>query len=130
MKFVKYNLRSCGLQTIRTLVLLIMTAGIAACSSVPSQQISANEFNMFNAMPTQNRIMNNVRIKWEIRDDVAQYCARAYQMGREQAYLTPPLACAMWDAVKAECTVVTGPVTTHVALGHEVRHCFEGHFHR
>lgn len=85
---------------------------------------------MFNAMPMQNRIMNNVRIKWEIRDDVAQHCARAYQMGREQAYLTPPLACAVWNTLKGECTIITGPLTSHVAIGHEVRHCFEGHFHR
>jgi len=25
--------------------------------------------------------------------------------------------------------VVTGPNPNHVVLGHEVRHCFEGHFH-
>ena len=130
MKFVESKLSFCGYRMFRNLTLVVLALSICACSSVPSQNISSNEFNAFNAMPTQNRIMNNVRIKWEIRDDVAQYCARAYQMGREQAYLTPPLACAMWDAVKAECTVVTGPVTTHVALGHEVRHCFEGHFHR
>jgi hypothetical protein len=130
MKFVESKLSFSGKRLLRTLTLVALALGICACASVPSQNISSNEFNAFNAMPTQNRIMNNVRIKWEIRDDVAQYCARAYQMGREQAYLTPPLACAIWDAVKAECTVVTGPVTTHVALGHEVRHCFEGHFHR
>ncbi len=130
MKFAESKLRYFGNRLLRTLALVVSAVGIGACTSVPTQNISSNEFNAFNAMPTQNRIMNNVRIKWEIRDDVAQFCARAYQMGREQAYLTPPLACAMWDAVKAECTVVTGPVTTHVALGHEVRHCFEGHFHR
>lgn len=130
MKFVKYKLHFCGRRILRHLALAVSVVGLAACSSVPSQKIASNEFNTFNAMPTQNRIMNNVRIKWEVRDDVAQYCARAYQMGRQQAYLTPPLACAMWDSAKGECTVVTGPVTTHVALGHEVRHCFEGHFHR
>jgi hypothetical protein len=130
MKFVESKLSFCGYRLFRTLTLVVSALGISACTSVPSQKISSNEFNAFSAMPTQNRIMNNVRIKWEIRDDVAQYCARAYQMGREQAYLTPPLACAMWDVMKAECTVVTGPVTTQVALGHEVRHCFEGHFHR
>jgi len=130
MKFVESKLSFCGCRLLRTLTLVVSVLSMAACTSAPSQNFSANEFNAFNAMPTQNRIMNNVWIKWEVRDDVAQYCARAYQMGREQAYLTPPLACAIWDAVKTECTVVTGPVTSHVALGHEVRHCFEGHFHR
>jgi len=50
-------------------------------------------------------------------------------MGREQAYFTPPVACAIWSVPAKECTVVTGPKVTHVALGHEVRHCFEGRFH-
>jgi hypothetical protein len=29
-------------------------------------------------------------LRWEIRDDVAQYCAKSIGMGREQAYITPP----------------------------------------
>lgn len=114
----------------RILLLLTWVLGTSACSNLPPQNIAIHEFSPFNVMSPQHRIMNSVRIKWEVRDDVASYCARAYQMGRDQSYLTPPLACAVWDITKAECTVVTGPVTTHVALGHELRHCFEGHFHR
>lgn len=114
----------------RILLLLTWVLGTSACSNLPTQNIATHEFSPFNVMSPQHRIMNSVRIKWEVRDDVANFCARAYQMGREQSYLTPPLACAVWDTAKAECMVVTGPVTTHVALGHELRHCFEGHFHR
>ena len=81
-------------------------------------------------MPAHHRIMNQVRITWEVREDVSPFCGFAARMGREQSYLTPPLGCAIWDILKAECTIVTGPVTSHVALGHELRHCFEGHYHR
>nr|WP_231624587.1 hypothetical protein [Limnohabitans sp. 63ED37-2] len=88
------------------------------------------EFLPFNAMSSNYRIMNQVRINWEVREDVAHFCTQAKSMGRQQSYLTPPMACAIWDILKAECTIVTGPVTSHVALGHELRHCFEGHFHR
>ena len=93
-------------------------------------KVSSREFASFNVMPAQYRIMNQVRINWEVRDDVAHFCAHAKSMGREQSYLTPPMGCAIWDILRAECTVVTGPLTSHVALGHELRHCFEGHFHR
>ena len=103
---------------------------LSACQGPSNHKVSSREFVPFNVMPAQYRIMNQVRINWEVRDDVAHFCAHAKSMGREQSYLTPPMGCAMWDILKSECTVVTGPMTSHVALGHELRHCFEGHFHR
>jgi hypothetical protein len=115
---------------IRLLTPLTLAVGLSACLSSAPQKISAQEFMPFNAMPAHHRIMNQVRITWEVREDVAHYCAFASRMGRDQSYLTPPLGCAIWDILKAECTVVTGPLTSHVALGHELRHCFEGHYHR
>jgi hypothetical protein len=114
----------------RFVCLAVLVLSLTACQTTPVHKISAAEFAPFNAMPSNYRIMNQVRVTWEVRNDVAHFCAHAKSMGREQSYLTPPMACAVWDIMKAECTVVTGPVTTHVALGHELRHCFEGHFHR
>lgn len=115
---------------LRFLSLAVLALSLSACQTTSSYKISPSELAPFNARPSNYRIMNQVRITWELRDDVAHFCAHAKSMGREQSYLTPPMACAVWDIMKAECTVVTGPVTTHVALGHELRHCFEGHFHR
>lgn len=114
----------------RFLSLIVAMLVLSGCQTAAPDKISPAEFAAFNAMPSNYRIMNQVRITWEVRADVAHFCAHAKSMGREQSYLTPPMACAIWDILKAECTVVTGPVTTHVALGHELRHCFEGHFHR
>ena len=102
---------------------------LAGCQTLPGK-LPAHEYEPFNPLPAEKRLMNEVRIRWEVREDVAQVCARAIQMGKEQAYITPPVACAVWDLPKQECTVITGPKPTHVALGHEVRHCFEGRFHR
>jgi hypothetical protein len=115
---------------LRLLSLTVLVLGLSACQVASNHKVSSWEFVPFNAMPAQYRIMNQVRINWEVRDDVAHFCSHAKSMGREQSYLTPPMACAIWDILKGECTVVTGPVTSHVALGHELRHCFEGHFHR
>jgi hypothetical protein len=28
------------------------------------------------------------------------------------------------------CTVITGKITDHDTVGHEVRHCFQGNFHK
>lgn len=130
MSTLLYTLCPCWTSQIRLLTLLVLVLGLSACQSSASHRVAASEFMPFNAMPSNYRIMNQLRISWEVREDVAHFCSHAKSMGRDQSYLTPPMACAIWDIVKAECTVVTGPVTSHVALGHELRHCFEGHFHR
>jgi len=101
---------------------------LSACQSLPGQ-LPAHEYEPFKPLPADKRLMNEVRLRWEVREDVAQFCAKAIQMGKQQAYITPPMACAVWEEQKQECVVITGPQPTHVALGHEVRHCFEGRFH-
>jgi hypothetical protein len=90
--------------------------------------IGEAEYKAFTPMPSDARLMNQVKLTWEVRADVGDYCLQAQN---NQASLNPvkPLACAIWVAASQECKVVTGPNPNHVVLGHEVRHCFEGHFH-
>ncbi|WP_133239976.1 hypothetical protein [Limnohabitans planktonicus] len=38
-------------------------------------------------------------------------------------------ACAVWNVKTNVCTIMTEPNAPDEVLGHEVRHCFEGHFH-
>lgn len=109
-----------------TLLLVFMTG----CQTIAGGAIPNAEYEKFTPKPTDKRIMKEVNLRWEVRDDVAQYCAKSIGMGREQAYITPPVACAVWHVQRQECVIVTGKETSHVALGHEVRHCFEGHFHK
>ncbi len=103
---------------------------LAGCQTVPTAHVPVSELSAFEPLPASRRILSTVLLRWEVRDDVAEHCAQATGMGRERAYTTPPLACAIWSVARQECTIVTGRTTTHLALGHEVRHCFEGHFHR
>lgn len=108
----------------RVLNIFCVIASLTGCHTLPMQ-----EYAEFKPLQASKRILNQVKITWEVRDDVADFCAKAKGMGKDQAFLTPPVACAIWHTPRQECTVVTGSVTSHVALGHEVRHCFEGHFH-
>jgi hypothetical protein len=115
-------------------LLLVAAMGImvllTGCETMGGGKIHASEYQTFTPKAPEKRIMKEVSLRWEVREDVAQYCARSIGMGREQAYITPPVACAIWHVQRQECVIVTGKKTTHVALGHEVRHCFEGHFHK
>jgi hypothetical protein len=113
---------------IRRLIPLTCLA-LVACQSVPSDLVHASETGLFEAKPPAQRVMNEVKVRWEVRDDVAPYCAKVTGMDRERAYITPPLACAIWSVAAKECIIVTSRKTTHLALGHELRHCFEGHYH-
>lgn len=38
-------------------------------------------------------------------------------------------ACAVWNVKTNVCTIISEPNAANEVLGHEVRHCFEGHFH-
>ena len=91
--------------------------------------LPVSELEPFTPVASDKRIMNMVKVRWEVREDVREYCASAMGMDKERAYTTPPMGCAIWSSRNKECTIVTGSTTSHLVLGHELRHCFEGHFH-
>jgi hypothetical protein len=125
-KMVLLGVRS-GVFWALAIAVMAVTTG---CQSAGGGVIPAAEYALFTPKPKEQRVIQEVKLRWEVREDVAQYCAKTMGMGQEQAYLTPPVACAVWHVAKKECVVITGKETSHVALGHEVRHCFEGHFHK
>lgn len=104
-------------------IALFCTFLLSGCYNVPKW-----EYAEFTPMTYDKRIMNKVRLNWEVRPDAAEYCLQAHK-GRDQAFNGTPVACAKWSQSTHECTIVTGPNPDHAVLGHEVRHCFEGHFH-
>lgn len=108
----------------------LILMSLAGCQTLGGGMVPASEYEKFTPLTNGKRIMQEVKLRWEVREDVAQFCAKSIGMGREQAYFTPPVACAVWHVASRECVIITGAVTTHTAIGHEVRHCFEGHFHK
>jgi hypothetical protein len=106
---------------------------LAACQS--TSHLPVAEFEEFTALPKQERIMQTVKVNWEIKANVAEACVRLMknslnEKDRDHAYIAPPLACAVWFVSRNECTIYTAANLSHTVLGHELRHCFEGHFHR
>lgn len=118
------------MSTFTRLLSFIFCLWLTGCQTAPGLQVDPSELAAFTALTPDHRVMkSSVKMRWEARDDVAAYCAQAMGMDKERAYSSPPIACAIWSRAAQECTIVTGKVTTHVALGHETRHCFEGAFH-
>ena len=107
-------------------VLMLLTG----CASIQGPTLPVSELESFVPMPHHARVMNDVKVRWEVRENVAEVCGRAAKLSTTQAWMTPPLACAMWNVASKVCVIITGKKVSHVELGHELRHCFEGNFHR
>jgi hypothetical protein len=116
----------------KKLLSILVCVSLTGCQSM--QVLPDQEYEEFNAKPQQDRIINQVKVHWEVQDNVAEFCVKAMRRTSDdkyqgQANITPPLACAVWHTTRKECIIYTNRKTTHTALGHELRHCFEGHFH-
>lgn len=96
--------------------------------AVTQPSIPLAELDSFTAKPESQRVLNRVKVRWEVRDDVAQVCSQKANVGT-QSVQAAPIACAVWNVPAQECVIITGRQVAHVTLGHELRHCFEGHFH-
>jgi hypothetical protein len=103
---------------------------LTGCASMTGASMPMSELESFVPMPKQSRLMNDVKVRWEVSENVTEVCSRAAQFNTAQAWMTPPVACAMWNVASKECVIITGKKVSHLELGHELRHCFEGNFHR
>lgn len=67
-----------------------------------------------------------VKIEWIVVDNVQRACNKeSSRMGF--APVGPATACAFWSG--QTCKIITSKTPTMHELGHEVRHCFQGHWH-
>jgi hypothetical protein len=106
----------------RALIVLLLPM-LAACYT-----IAPSEYESFTAQPIDKRIMNDIQLSWDIRPDASEVCAKLSKKS-QVANGPAPVACAIWTVTKKHCTIITTANPNHVVLGHELRHCFEGHFH-
>ncbi len=107
----------------RTLLLPVL----AALSGCVALQPPAIDLVAFTPLPEDKRIIREPAIKYLIRQDGSEYCARI--TGHPVTMTSRPMACAYWNSRRKECSIVTPPETGYNYLGHELRHCFEGAFH-
>jgi hypothetical protein len=111
---------------LRALLMLFISAALVACNGTMIKP-PAVDLEYFEPLSKNKRIMETSKINWQPREDVHTLCARITGIP-----ITPyslPMACAYWNVVRKECTVITGRQYGINYLGHEARHCFEGNFH-
>lgn len=92
------------------------------------ETIGVKEYAEFEPQSRSERVTNNVNVTWEVRPDAADFCSKVLKQKGEFMAMHP-LGCSIWVPKSNLCKIFTNPNPNHVVLGHELRHCFEGHFH-
>ena len=66
-------------------------------------------------------------IQWRRVADVNAYCRGVLpELPHGQAYA----GCSYWNKASEKCIIVTGLQDNHEIIGHELKHCFAGEFHK
>jgi hypothetical protein len=86
-----------------------------------SSMASAQSYNIqFQAQPN----LPEKIIRWVVVENVSAVCQNKIPALSGQRIL----ACSEYN--NRTCTIYTGLVTDMAIVGHEIRHCFEGQWHR
>lgn len=104
------------------LKIFLLSILLTGCSSYI---LHPREYKEFIAKPNHQRVSKNPTVKWIVLDDATPHCSRL--SGIPMHNNLAPIACATWS--NDICTIYTSKKTSHMVLGHELRHCFEGYFH-
>ena len=107
-------------------LLLLSLLSLTACETTTMRPPQVDMVRFVPALDTK-RILNEPKVKYLVRTDGYEYCARI--TGIKITPTSRPMACAFWNVRRKECTIVTPTVTGYNYVGHELRHCFEGAFH-
>jgi hypothetical protein len=99
---------------------------VAACETTTIRPPQVDMVR-FMPVPESQRVIVQPKLKYLVRKDGYEYCARI--TGVRITPTSRPMACAFWNVRRKECTIVTPEVTGYNYVGHELRHCFEGAFH-
>lgn len=106
---------------------LLVLAGACVLTACQTLQPPAVDQVRFTPQAVTQRTIAEPKIKYLVRQDGYDYCARI--TGIPVTPTSRAMACAFWNVRRKECTIVTPLETGYNYLGHELRHCFEGSFH-
>ena len=82
-----------------------------------------------SAVPTTDPIFysKTKTIQWRKVDNVDEYCRTILPELKAGKTYT---GCSQWSKVTEKCTIVTGLTDNFEIVGHELKHCFVGEFHK
>ena len=109
----------------KSLILIFLAFGSAAQSESITPHAWDDPHAKFNA---KNTITNQTIVTWKRVDNVIDECNTEFERLGFAKILYRVQACSFWT--KTSCTIITSKTTTQHSLGHELRHCFQGNWHK
>lgn len=89
--------------------------------------------NPFQLFSTGNNMTNETQVKWVQVDDINKTCEAESRKRGHGGFGYGVDACTFWTKEtfsKWTCTVYTKKKVDTATFGHEMRHCFQGGFHK
>ncbi len=96
--------------------------------ALASTSIIALAESPYDKFPADKSITTNSNIIWKSATNVQAACHAESLRRNLGGFHHAVEACSFWS--KDECTIITAKNVTYWAVGHEVRHCFQGEFHK
>jgi len=95
------------------------------------------EDNAYSFYSTNKNQVNAVTIQWITVKDIQQSCEAESRKRGNNGFSYAVEACSFWDdrkdwsgKTKRDCRIYTTKKTNNDTVGHEVRHCFQGEYHK
>ena len=73
---------------------------------------------------------NKVEIVFIQAKNVTQACDKESRSRGKGGFGFAVDACSFWNWNQTQCTIITGNNANFHTIGHEVRHCLQGNFHK
>lgn len=86
----------------------------------------------FELFDTKANEVNNVVVNWITTNNVQKECQQQAKSRGNPQFTIRVEACSFWETTLGMrvCTIVTEKRTNLDTLGHEMRHCFQGNWHK
>lgn len=98
------------------------------CSNAFAQTF--HEWDNASRLFDAGAVEKTVAITWKPVDNVQKVCDTESKNRGHGGFGYSVNSCAFWSADGSQCTVITPRNTNMHLLGHEVRHCFQGNWHK
>ena len=118
---------------IKTVLLLVFFSVLSGCINIDngSRVGYAKDARFFENPDERTTLSESKRstITWRKVEDPDKYC-RAWLNQNLEDVSKPIRGCSAWISYpRRECIIVTGPEPKFETVGHELNHCYYGHFH-
>jgi hypothetical protein len=106
-------------------ILAILTSMVFATNALAydAPNIPSNQLFDFT-----KRITSNTQVSIETASNVKEACDKKAMSYKVAPNYVNPMACSFWT--NSYCVIIVGEKTSLDTLGHEIRHCFQGHWHK